>query len=180
MMQDLNSRNHPTDPLQPFVTLSEGMDINNLGQILAIGCDSRTDECHAYVVSPLDTTPDAFSFTSQPDVARSAAVISNSVTITGIEAPAPIGVTGGEYSIGCSDTFTASDAMIGNGETVCVRLIAPSTTLTTTTATLNVGGVSGRFSITTSASSGGGGGIGFATLIPLLLLLRRRNFSGRT
>ena len=29
-----------------------GIDINNLGQILADGCDSRTGICHVYVVSP--------------------------------------------------------------------------------------------------------------------------------
>ena len=179
-MQDLNLLIHPTDPLQPFVTLIRSRDINDRGQILAEGCDSRTGECHAYVVSPLDTTPDAFSFASQPDVARSAAVTSNTVTITGIEASTQISVAGGEYSIGCTGTFMASDAMIGNGETVCVRLMAPSTALTTMTATLNVGGVSGAFSVTTMENRGGGGGVGLATLLPLLLLLRRRNYLERT
>ena len=46
----------PADPLLPFV--SDGVDINDLGQILAYGFDSRTGESHAYVVSPIVTVPE--------------------------------------------------------------------------------------------------------------------------
>ena len=52
-MHDLNELIGPTDPLQPFVTLFRGVDINDLGQILANGFDSRTGERHAYIVSPI-------------------------------------------------------------------------------------------------------------------------------
>ena len=49
----------PADPLQPFVTLVNGVDINDLGQILANGFDSRTGESHAYLVSPIpDSVPE--------------------------------------------------------------------------------------------------------------------------
>jgi probable HAF family extracellular repeat protein len=51
-MLDLNDLIDPSDPLQPFVTLTAGIDINDLGQILAEGCDSRT-RCHSYLVSPI-------------------------------------------------------------------------------------------------------------------------------
>jgi probable HAF family extracellular repeat protein len=54
--QDLNDLVDTADPLQPYVTLSEGRDINDLGEVLANGCDSRTDECHAYLVSPVTAT----------------------------------------------------------------------------------------------------------------------------
>jgi probable HAF family extracellular repeat protein len=60
-MRDLNSLIEPTDPLQPFVTLLEGTDINDVGQILALGIDSRTGENHAYVVSPV--TENVYLFT---------------------------------------------------------------------------------------------------------------------
>jgi len=56
-MLDLNALIHPADPLQSFVTLREGVDFNDLGQILAQGYDSRTIEHHAYVVSPIVTVP---------------------------------------------------------------------------------------------------------------------------
>jgi probable HAF family extracellular repeat protein len=53
-MLDLNALIDPADPLQPFVTLIGGVDINDRGQILAQGFDSRIPEFHfhAYVVSP--------------------------------------------------------------------------------------------------------------------------------
>ena len=35
-----------------------GIDINDLGQILADGFDSRTRERHAYLVSPIVTVPE--------------------------------------------------------------------------------------------------------------------------
>ena len=57
-MQDLNALIDPADPLQPFVTLVEGVDINDRGQILANGFDSRTGERHAYLVSPIVTVPE--------------------------------------------------------------------------------------------------------------------------
>ena len=50
---DLNALIDPADPLQPFVTLVEGVDINDLGQILANGFDSRTGESHAYLLTPV-------------------------------------------------------------------------------------------------------------------------------
>ena len=36
----------------------QGVDINDLGQILANGFDSRTGEDHAYVLSPIVTVPE--------------------------------------------------------------------------------------------------------------------------
>jgi probable HAF family extracellular repeat protein len=64
-MRDLNALIDPADPLQPSVTLFEGVDINDRGQILANGVDSRTGEEHAYLVSPV---PDSLevAFTLRP------------------------------------------------------------------------------------------------------------------
>jgi hypothetical protein len=55
-MHDLNAIIDPAEPLQSFVTLFVGVDINDLGQILANGFDSRTGEFHAYLVSPVPVT----------------------------------------------------------------------------------------------------------------------------
>jgi probable HAF family extracellular repeat protein len=52
-MHDLNALIDLADPLEPFVTLMGGVDINDLGQILANGFDSRTGEEHAYLVFPV-------------------------------------------------------------------------------------------------------------------------------
>ena len=58
-LHDLNALVDPSDPLQPYVTLTAGMDINDRGQILAQGIDSRTGEYGPYLVSPIAATPDA-------------------------------------------------------------------------------------------------------------------------
>ena len=52
-LQDLNALIDPADPLQQFFTLEFGVDINDLGQILAHGVDGRTGEGHAYLLSPI-------------------------------------------------------------------------------------------------------------------------------
>ena len=56
-LQDLNALIDPADPLQPFVTLFDGVDINDLGQILANGFDSRTGGFRAYLLSPILRCP---------------------------------------------------------------------------------------------------------------------------
>jgi probable HAF family extracellular repeat protein len=61
LMQNLNTLIDPTDPLKLFVTLTDATDINDLGQIVANGKDTREIEQHAYLLSPVttpvDTTP---------------------------------------------------------------------------------------------------------------------------
>lgn len=98
-----------------------------------------------------DVTPEAFTFSDQSGVEPGATVTSDAVTITGIEAPVSISVNGGEYSIGCTATFTSAGSTIANGETACVRHTAGSFG-TTTTTTLTVGGVADTFSSTVRAA----------------------------
>jgi probable HAF family extracellular repeat protein len=52
---DLNRLIYPADPLRRFVTLREGVDINDLGQILVNGFDRRTRASRAYLLSPIVT-----------------------------------------------------------------------------------------------------------------------------
>jgi probable HAF family extracellular repeat protein len=52
-LQDLDALIDPADPLASFVTLFAAVDINDLGQILANGFDSRSSEGHAYVLTPV-------------------------------------------------------------------------------------------------------------------------------
>jgi len=97
---------------------------------------------------PPDTTPDAFTFTAQTDTGLSAAVTSNQITIAGINAAAPVSITGGEYSIG-GGAFTNAAGSVTNGQTIQVRLTTSSQFLTAANASLSVGGVSAAFSATT-------------------------------
>jgi hypothetical protein len=105
-----------------------------------------------------DTTPDPFSFTAQTGVEQSALITSNAVTITGIDAPAPVTVSGGEYSIGCTSTFTSASGTVNNDETICVRHTSSSSPNGSVNTTLVVGGVSAVFSSTTASGGGAGGG----------------------
>jgi hypothetical protein len=99
-----------------------------------------------------DTTPDQFTFVDQTDVAFSSAITSAAVTITGINAAANVTVTGGEYSVGCTGTFTSTAGTINNNQTVCVRHTSAATGSTATNTTLDVGGVSDVFTSTTVAA----------------------------
>lgn len=140
-----------------------------------------------------DSTPDAFTFTTRTGVTREAVQVSNAITVGGISVRADVSVTGGEYSIGCTSTFTSTAASVGNGDTVCVRHTSSASYQATVATTLTIGGVSGTFSTTTAeappasgsgggASGGGGGGGAFDWFALLTLagaagvrLRRRRN-----
>ena len=100
----------------------------------------------------VDTTPDAFSFTTQCPVALNVAVVSNTITVTGINGPTPISIVGGEYAIDASTSFTSSTSTISSGQ--LVRVQPPGGKLTSTgtfNITLTIGGVSGTFKVSTDA-----------------------------
>ncbi|WP_051299931.1 autotransporter outer membrane beta-barrel domain-containing protein [Methylobacter luteus] len=101
-----------------------------------------------------DITPDTFGFTAQTGVALNTAVASNAATITGINAPASVTVSGGSYSIN-GGAFTSAAGSLNNGDSVRVQLTSSSQYSTQTTATLTIGGVQGVFQVTTLADAGG-------------------------
>jgi hypothetical protein len=100
----------------------------------------------------VDTTPDPFVFIAQTGVAAGSTVTSNSVTITGINAPAPVSVSGGTVSI-AGGAFAAAGT-ITNGQSLTVRVTASSTAGATVAATVTVGGVVAVFNVTTAAAGG--------------------------
>jgi VWFA-related protein len=123
-----------------------------------------------------DTTPDDFNFTNANNVQINTVVTSNEVTIVGIDTPAAISVTGGEYSIGCGNTFTSAPGTIAFNETVCVRHTSAASYDTTSETVLIIGGVSENFMSTTreepqNNGGGGGGGGGSTGLLELMLAL---------
>jgi len=112
------------------------------------GSSSKSSASSSSSVAP-DTAPDGFSFTSQNNVTRGDAIISNTVTIAGIDAASPVSITNGEYAIGDVDEFVTTAGTITVGETIKVRVTAPSGFDETQAAELNVGGVKATFSVTT-------------------------------
>ena len=68
----------------------------------------------------IDTTPDAFTFTPQTNVAPSTVATSTSITVAGINSSAAISVTGGTYSIN-GGAYVSTAGTVSNGNTVTVR-----------------------------------------------------------
>lgn len=117
----------------------------------------------AFTSTTTDTTPNPFTFTAQTNVAVNTVQTSNTVTIGGINSPAPISVTGGTYSIN-GGAFIATAGNVSNGNTVQVRHTSSSAGSTAVNTTLTVGGVSGTFTSTTAATTS----TSTTTLLPFL------------
>lgn len=97
---------------------------------------------------PPDTTPNAFTFNPQGSAPLDTDVISAAVTISGINAAAPVSVTGGQYSIGAG-AFTSANGTINNGDSIRLLVRSSAQHGTATSAMLTIGGVSGTFTVTT-------------------------------
>jgi YD repeat-containing protein len=103
------------------------------------------------VKSVVDATPDAFNLGAPASVAPGAWALSSTVTVTGIDVPVPISITGGEYRIN-GGTWQSAAASVSVGQTVQVRALAPGVGGASTTATLSIGGVTGTFQATATAT----------------------------
>ncbi|MCD8498207.1 MAG: hypothetical protein LRZ85_09190 [Alphaproteobacteria bacterium] len=108
---------------------------------------------HAAVCATADTTPDAFSFTDQTDVAVSTLTTSNSITINGINASTPVSVTGTGAQISINGGAWGTSGSITNGQSLQVRLTSSASFSTALSATVDVGGVTDSWSVTTRAAN---------------------------
>jgi hypothetical protein len=96
-----------------------------------------------------DTTPDAFSFVDQTNVAISSTITSAAITVSGINSPATITVSGGTYNIN-GGSFTASSGSVSNGDTVQARNTSSGSYSTAVNTVVTIGGVSDTFTSTTT------------------------------
>ncbi|PKN36547.1 MAG: hypothetical protein CVU62_14585 [Deltaproteobacteria bacterium HGW-Deltaproteobacteria-2] len=135
--------------------------------ILTIGGVSDTFSVTTQAALP-DTVPAQFTFTDKTGVALNTTVISNAITVSGINAAASISIIDGMYSIN-GGLYTNDVGTVNNGDAVTIQLASSGNYSTKTEATLTIGGVSDTFSVTTQAvpasggSGGGGGGCFIAT-----------------
>jgi hypothetical protein len=122
-----------------------------------IGAGSGGGDIGAFFIPAVgaDTTPDAFSFTDQTDVALSTLTTSNTLTITGIDAATAISVTGGEMSIN-SGAFGSASTTVVASDTVQLRVTSSASNSTAVAVTLDIGGVTDEWSVTTLAAVSGG------------------------
>ncbi|MBA4372574.1 MAG: hypothetical protein C0402_06890 [Thermodesulfovibrio sp.] len=99
-----------------------------------------------------DTTPNGFIFEPVTGATPNVSYNAGMITVTGINVPVEVTVSGGEYSIGCTGTFTTAPGTVVNGNTVCVRQMSSPDYSTTTTTTLTIGDGSADFNVTTMLS----------------------------
>jgi len=100
------------------------------------------------VTTATDTTPNPFSFTPITGAPLGIVLTSTAITVGGINTPAPISVSGGEYAVS-GGAFTSAQGTVCNGCRVEVRVASAASYGVTTSATLTIGGVSAVFSVTT-------------------------------
>jgi hypothetical protein len=106
-------------------------------------------------VTGTDTTPNAFTFTDATNVALSTLTESNAITVSGIDAPATMTITGGQYQINGGAWASSSTTVVATN-TVKVRGTSSASNSTAVNVTLTIGGVSDTFTITTVAAAPGG------------------------
>ncbi|TQV88006.1 hypothetical protein [Aliikangiella coralliicola] len=95
-----------------------------------------------------DTSPDAFSFTSQNATELSAEILSEQVLVEGIDNETTISITNGEYSIDGSE-FQNGSSTINPGQRIQLKQVSASSYVTLTESELTVGDFSATFSSTT-------------------------------
>ncbi len=104
-----------------------------------------------------DTRPEPFTLNPPANVdpekvAFDSAVVSDAVTVSGIDAAAPVSVENGEFAIDNGE-FTNEPSTIRNGQKIRVRIQSPIKAEQSATATLNIGGETAAFTITTDVDS---------------------------
>jgi hypothetical protein len=91
------------------------------------------------------------SFTPVTGAAPSSIQTSNAITVTATAIPVPISVTSGStYSIN-GGLFTAASGTVQPGDQVVVQTTAATTYNTTSSAIVNIGGVTSTYTVTTAA-----------------------------
>ena len=98
---------------------------------------------------PTDTTPDAFVFIDVIDANQSTEYISNSITVSWINDSTSISISGWEYDVNGSRTYTTTASTVNNGDVISVQNISSPLVDETTNATLTIWWISDTYSITT-------------------------------
>lgn len=107
----------------------------------------------------VDITPDAFAFTDATAQPLSTVVESNAITVSGIDAPAPFEVVGGQYQKnggswvnGLAVSGTGPALYVSNGDSIKLRVTTPASYSASSSSTLTINGVSDTFTATTDTA----------------------------
>lgn len=110
------------------------------------------------VAAAVDTTPNAYGVPNVTGAALSTLYVSDPVTITGINAPASVSITGGEYRVN-GGAWTSGAGTVNNNDVFQRRGTSSGSYSTAANVVSNIGGVSNTWTITTAAAPGGGGAL---------------------
>ncbi|AVP95726.1 hypothetical protein C7S18_00295 [Ahniella affigens] len=103
------------------------------------------------VTEAIDTTPSAFDPTDLNNVPIATLVSAAPIVVNGINAPTPISVSNGSFTINGGSAQTVAGT-VNPGDTVIVRHVSAATFATATETVLTIGGISGLFRSTTEAA----------------------------
>lgn len=120
-------------------------------------------------INYLWTIPDSFSIQPASKCKVGSLYESEPVVVSGINAPAAIAVAGGEYSVD-GGPYTQAEGTVNNGQAVTVRARSSNEYSATTIATLDIGGVSAEFVLTTRSKPSGSSGGAMSSWFLLLVL----------
>lgn len=126
---------------------------NNTPVSTTVTIGGISDTFTVTTIATPDTTPDPFTFIDQTNVTPSSVVVSAPITVTGIDALTSISVTGGEYDLNLSGSFTNALGSLTNGTTVRARHTASPSNSAATNTIVTIGGVSDTFTSTTVAGA---------------------------
>jgi hypothetical protein len=126
--------------------------IVSLSTVLA-ACSSGGGGNSGSAPNPSDTRPDPFTLSAPSSVdpekvSFDTGIESAPVSITGIDAAAPVTINAGEYAINDGE-FTSSPGTVRNGQQIRVRVQSPVKAEQAATTTLNIGGETATFTVTT-------------------------------
>jgi hypothetical protein len=105
------------------------------------------------VTTATDTTPRRFSFADRSNVASSASVVSSSIYVVGINAPAPVILRGPAQVAVNGGAFGPAPATLANGDRVQLRVTSAANAGASVNARLNVGGIGDLFTVTTGTDT---------------------------
>lgn len=116
---------------------------------LTVGTGPNNSSTFTVSTGSWDIIPDSFVFNDILDANLNSLYYSDTITISGINAPTDISIVGGFYRIGNSWEFTSNPWQVENGDEITVRLISSINWSTSTSASLNIWGLSDSFDVTT-------------------------------
>lgn len=115
-------------------------------------CDGTAWRAIGTATASGDTTPDIFTFTDLADQPLGTLIVSNTITVIGMDPDQIVSVTGsGTPQISVNGGPWISSTLISSGDTITARMVSSSSAATTRTATITIGTLSDNWDVTTRA-----------------------------